>query len=319
MQFFAQGGTEALVVRVHREDGEPIGDAEVQAGLRVLGQGTPFNLLVLPRLPTAVPGAWRGLSTESRGAAVAICAHRRAVFIADPPDGWTGADEAVAGRLATGLGETPDAALYMPDILAPDPLQPGPPVRFGPSAAVAGVIARTDAAQGVWKAPAGIGAPLPGLQGLSLRLTEREIARLNEQGINTLRDVPPHGPLVWGARTLAGADELHSEWKYLPVRRLALHIGESLRDGLQWVALEPNGEPLWAGIRRAAGGFLHALFRRGAFQGMSPRDSYFVRCGVETTTQADLAAGIVDLEVGFAPLKPAEFVVLRIRLAAGGG
>ena len=123
--------------------------------------------------------------------------------------------------------------------------------------------------------------------------------------------------MAWGARSLDGADALASEWKYIPVRRLALYLEESLFRGLQWVVFEPNDEPLWSQIRLNVGAFMHNLFRQGAFQGTSPRDAYFVKCDNETTTQNDINLGIVNVIVGFAPLKPAEFVILKIQQMAG--
>jgi len=123
--------------------------------------------------------------------------------------------------------------------------------------------------------------------------------------------------VVWGARTLDGADVLASEWKYVSVRRLALNIEESLFRGTQWVVFEPNDEPTWAQIRLNLGAFMQNLFRQGAFQGQSPRDAYFVKCDKETTTQDDINRGVVNVVVGFAPLKPAEFVVIKIQQIAG--
>ena len=123
--------------------------------------------------------------------------------------------------------------------------------------------------------------------------------------------------MVWGARTLQGDDRLAAEWKYIPVRRLALFIEESLYRGTQWVVFEPNDEPLWAQIRLNVGAFMHNLFRQGAFQGTTPREAYFVKCDKETTTQNDINLGIVNILVGFAPLKPAEFVIIKIQQMAG--
>jgi phage tail sheath protein FI len=182
---------------------------------------------------------------------------------------------------------------------------------------VAGVIARTDSARGVWKAPAGLDATLRGVPDLSVRLSDQENGLLNPLGINCLRSLPPAGRVVWGARTAVGADVLASDWKYLPVRRLALYIEESLFRGTRWVVFEPNDEPLWGQIRLSVGSFMHELFRQGAFQGATPRDAYRVRCDADTTTQADRDLGVVNIEVGFAPLKPAEFVVIRLQQMAG--
>ena len=144
-----------------------------------------------------------------------------------------------------------------------------------------------------------------------------ENGRLNPLGLNCLRSFAVTGNVVWGSRTLDGADVLASEWKYIPVRRLALYIEESLYRGSQWVVFEPNDEPLWSQIRLNVGAFMQDLFRQGAFQGQSPREAYFVKCDKDTTTQSDINKGIVNILVGFAPLKPAEFVVIKIQQMAG--
>jgi phage tail sheath protein FI len=135
--------------------------------------------------------------------------------------------------------------------------------------------------------------------------------------VNCLRSMPAAGRVIWGSRTLQGNDRLASEWKYVPVRRTALFIEESLFRGTQWVVFEPNDEPLWAQIRLNLGAFMHNLFRQGAFQGTTPKEAYFVKCDKETTTQTDINSGIVNILVGFAPLKPAEFVVIKIQQIAG--
>jgi phage tail sheath protein FI len=132
-----------------------------------------------------------------------------------------------------------------------------------------------------------------------------------------LRAFPATGSVVWGARTLDGADERSSEWKYVPVRRTALYIEESLTQGLRWAVLEPNAEPLWAQIRLAVGAFMETLFRQGAFQGARSGEAYLVKCDAETTTPGDIAAGMVNVVVGFAPLRPAEFIIIRVRQPCG--
>jgi phage tail sheath protein FI len=182
---------------------------------------------------------------------------------------------------------------------------------------MAGIMARTDTERGVWKAPAGLAATIVGAPALSVPLTDAEIGLLNPLGINCLRRAPAAGRVVWGARTREGDDRLASEWKYIPVRRTALYIEESLYRGTQWVVFEPNDESLWAQIRLNVGAFMHDLFRQGAFQGSTPQDAYLVKCDAETTTQNDINLGVVNILVGFAPLKPAEFVVLKIQQLAG--
>jgi hypothetical protein len=182
---------------------------------------------------------------------------------------------------------------------------------------VAGLISKTDRDRGVWKAPAGIDAALLGIRGLQVKLKDDENGILNPLGINCLRSFPVTGRVVWGARTLRGADQLADEYKYIPVRRTALYIEESLYRGTQWVVFEPNDEPLWAQIRLNVGAFMNNLFKQGAFQGTSPKEAYFVKCDSETTTQNDINQGIVNILVGFAPLKPAEFVFIKIQQLTG--
>ena len=150
-----------------------------------------------------------------------------------------------------------------------------------------------------------------------MNLTDDENGMLNPLGINCLRSFPIIGRIVWGSRTLRGADQLADEYKYVPVRRLALFIEESLFRGTQWVVFEPNDEPLWAQIRLNVGAFMNNLFRKGAFQGTTPQKAYFVKCDSDTTTQNDIDLGIVNIVVGFAPLKPAEFVIIKLQQIAG--
>jgi hypothetical protein len=171
----------------------------------------------------------------------------------------------------------------------------------------------------VWKAPAGINAALNGVQGMTYLMSDQENGLLNPLGLNCLRTFPVYGPVLWGARTLQGADAETSQWKYVPVRRTALFLEESLYRGTKWVVFEPNDASLWAAIRLNITSFLQTLFVKGAFQGQTPDQAYFVKCDGETTTQADIDNGIVNILVGFAPLKPAEFVVIQIEQLAGQG
>jgi hypothetical protein len=188
---------------------------------------------------------------------------------------------------------------------------------FAPSGVVAGLYARIDSTRGVWKAPAGTEATLTGVRGVVYNLSDPENGVLNPLGLNCFRIFPIYGPVLWGARTLVGSDAEASQWKYVPVRRLALYIEESLYRGTKWAVFEPNDEPLWAQLRLNIGSFMHDLFRRGAFQGRTPNEAYLVKCDKDTTTQSDIDHGIVNILVGFAPLKPAEFVVIQIQQLAG--
>jgi phage tail sheath protein FI len=278
-----------------------------KTGLFALENVDIFNILCLP--DQSDPGL---LST-----AIAYAAERRAFVVLDFPIGVDSMADAKAYMASNGTLRNKNAAIYFPRIHMPDPLDNGRPRAFPAAGAVAGIYARTDATRGVWKAPAGTEARLGGVQKVDVPLTDPENGALNPLGINCIRTFPVYGPVIWGSRTLEGADALASEWKYVPVRRFALFLEESLFRGTKWVVFEPNDEPLWAQIRLNLGAFMQNLFRQGAFQGQTPREAYFVKCDKETTTQTDVNLGIVNILVGFAPLKPAEFVIIKIQQMAG--
>jgi phage tail sheath protein FI len=249
--------------------------------------------------------------------AAGYCQTRRAFLLVDAPARARTPGQIERSARSLVFDSRSDAAIYYPWIRIADPLNKSQPRLSPSSGTIAGMMARMDASRGVWKAPAGTEANLKGVAGLERELTNAEIARLNPQGVNCLRSLPGPGPVAWGARTLAGEDQTASEFKYIPVRRTALFIEESLSRGIQWAVFEPNDETLWAALRTNVGAFLHDLFRQGAFVGRTPKEAYFVKCDGETTRQADLDAGALNVLVGFAPLKPAEFVVLKFRQIAG--
>lgn len=266
-----------------------------------------FNLLLLP----SIPGT---LAAGVRAAASATCGRKRAFLVLDPPSSW-GDVQTVAsdvGVFRQGMNLT-HSAVYWPNVK----VQVGNFERtIGPSGSIAGVMARIDATRGVWKAPAGTEANLFGALGASLPMSDRQNGIINPRGVNAIR-IFPNGIVSWGARTLDGDDDFTSEWKYVPVRRTALFIEESLYRGLKWAVFEPNDEPLWAQIRLNVGAFMQDLFLQGAFQGRTAKDAYFVKCDSQTTTQNDINLGVVNIWVGFAPLKPAEFVILYLQQMAG--
>lgn len=306
-------------------DGQAITDVDIshssleadKRGLWALEDADLFNLLCIPPLERGTDVD----TTTTLATAVSYCKDRRAVLIVDARDSWNTVTQAESGvsslRSDLGASFSTNAAVYFPRLKMADPLKENRSDEFVPCGAVAGVIARTDSERGIWKAPAGLDASLTGVRELGIKMTDGDNGRLNPLGLNCLRTFPVYGKVVWGARTLAGADRLASEWKYLPVRRVALYIEESLYRGTQWVVFEPNDEALWAQIRLNVGTFMQDLFRQGAFQGTSPREAYFVKCDSETTTQSDIDKGIVNILVGFAPLKPAEFVVIKLQQIAG--
>ena len=295
-------------------DSAALGSAELKGGLVALDGVDLVNLLCI--LPDARGGS---VPDDVYAEAMTMCARRRAFLLVDAKPEWTtvaSARTGVPGMNLTGPAAR-NAAVFFPRIRQADPMLDGQLDVFPASGVIAGVFARTDAQRGVWKAPAGTDAALTGVAGLQVTMTDAENGLLNPLGINSLRSLPVFGHVVWGARTLRGADAAADEYKYISVRRTALFIEESLYRGLKWVVFEPNDEPLWSQIRLNVGAFMHNLFRQGAFQGKTPREAYLVKCDAETTTQNDVNLGIVNIVVGFAPLKPAEFVIIKLQQLAG--
>jgi hypothetical protein len=299
-----------------------IGKESDFSGIYALDKVDLFNLLCIPDATRAQAGDSDKLDStvdpnQIFGQALTYCKKRRAFLLIDPPPEVTDVATAIDWKTSGLTVKGKDAAAYFPRLKLADPLNKFQLRSFAPCGVIAGLYARTDTERGVWKAPAGTAAVLQNVQSLAYKLTDGEHGALNPLGLNCCRTFPIHGNVSWGARTLDGADANASEWKYVPVRRLALFIEESLYRGTQWVLFEPNDEPLWAQIRLNIGAFMQNLFRQGAFQGASKQDAYFVKCDKETTTQNDINLGIVNIVVGFAPLKPAEFVVISLQQMAG--
>lgn len=300
------------------DDAAYLGDPDAGTGLHALARAELFNLL-------CVPPDTRGGDTSAAvyHAAAELCVARRALLIVDAPAAWTNVSDisanahAVLATLNLDGSSASHAALYFPRIVQPDPARQGGSGAFVACGAIAGIMARMDSRHGVWKAPAGVEAALVGVQGLAMNPTDEEGDALNQLGINCLRNFPTLGFVVWGARTLQGASGQGGDYRYVSVRRLAMFIEESLARGLQWVVFEANDSRLWTQIRASAGAFLHGLFMQGAFQGSKPQDAYLVKCDAATTTQNDIDDGVVNIVIGFAPVRPAEFVILRLQQSAG--
>jgi phage tail sheath protein FI len=296
-----------------------VGEASKKSGIYALDRIAPFifNLLCIPAAAELGDTAMKEVYSKAQK----YCLDRRAFLLIDIPSGVTSSSAMVTHL--TKIDRDDHSAIYFPRLEVPDPLNDYRMRNLAPSGTLAGIYARTDATRGIWKSPAGTEATLRGASlardatDRPIHLTDLENGDLNPIGVNVLRNFPTYGNIAWGARTLNGSDALASEWKYIAVRRTAMYIEESLYQGSKWIVFEPNDEPLWAQIRLNFGAFLHGLFRQGAFQGATPRAAYFVRCDKETTTQNDINQGIVNILVGFAPLKPAEFVVIRIQQMAG--
>lgn len=272
-------------------------------GVNLLSTVDLFNLLCVPGESNATV----------LGELDTFCKNNQAFLIADSDGGITDFN-----TLKTGPGfHGNNSALYFPWLQAPDPLAGNVTRNYPPSGFVAGIYASTDANRGVWKAPAGTETALVGISGVTVPLNDQQNGVLNPVAVNCIRTFSSYGTVVWGARTTNGNDEAGSQWKYIPIRRLALFLETSLYRGTQWVVFEPNDAPLWSQIRLNVGAFMHTLFTQGAFQGTTPQQAYFVKCDSDTTTPTDQDNGIVNILVGFAPLKPAEFVIIQIQQIAG--
>ncbi len=289
------------------------GSALAKTGLYALDDMDLVNIISIPDAPRLKTKA-DTLAVYAE--AITYAESRRSMIVVDIPESVVGIDQMQTWMADNGSLRHPNAAVYYPRTFTPDPLNQNRQRSLASSGTIAGLWARTDTQRGVWKAPAGTDARLRNVESLTYVMTDLENGTLNPLGVNCLRNFPVYSNICWGARTLDGADALASDWKYVPVRRTTLFLEESLYRGTKWVVFEPNDEPLWSQIRLNVGSFMHDLFRKGAFQGTTPREAYFVKCDSETTTQSDIDLGVVNIEVGFAPLKPAEFVIIKIQQIA---
>jgi uncharacterized protein len=260
-----------------------------------------FNLLCLPGVTTS--------DVDAVTTALAYCKVQNAFLLVDPDPSVTAANAAAAAGLFAADGV--HGGLYWPRLITPDSTASGLP----PCGAVAGVMASTDASRGVWKAPAGLAAGVAGATGLAYPTSDAVSGALNPMGINVLRVIPGAGVVVWGARTLGGSDIRNDPFKYVPVRRVTDFIEASLYLGTQFAVFEPNDPVLWAQLRLAVTSFMRGLFRQNAFQQSesgAESDSFFVICDDTVNPQSQIDAGQVNVVVGFAPLKPAEFVIITV-------
>lgn len=295
----------------------------------VFQQDTPldklsvFNLMVIPGVT----------DLGAVSAATAFCEQKRAFLIMDPPPQVSadGSDPPGSALMqdafeSGALPKSQNSAVYFPYLTSIDPLTgqvtnpvTNQPYEIPPSGTIAGIYSRTDFNRGVWKAPAGLETTLANVSDVVERgqMTDQRQGVLNTIGVNCVRNFPGIGPVVWGARTSISENVAFQQWKYVPVRRMALFLEQTLYANLGWVVFEPNDAPLWTSIRTSIESFMLGLFRQGAFQGATPNQAFQVKCDSQTTTQDDINNGIVNIVVAFAPLKPAEFVVIQIAQLAG--
>ena len=303
------------------DDGSDPEAGEYDAGLAAVEGIGDVSILCLPGQVWADDGTGNAVIDAAIAQAERL---RNRMVILDPPPG---AALRTAGEVkALGLPTSTYAVLYYPWVTVSNPHyspEPSPGaarsprfVQVPPCGFAAGMWARTDSRRGVWKAPAGVETALLGLAGLEQEVQEVHQGALNPLGVNCLRSLPGFGAVIWGARTLA--TRASPEWRYVPVRRTAIFIQQSLYNGIQWAVFEPNDASLWSALRLNIEAFMNGLFRAGAFQGGKASDAYFVRCGLgDTMTQGDIDRGQVIVQVGFAPLKPAEFVIIRLQQKVG--
>ena len=306
-QFFNNGGQSAVILRVAQEPSSPIFASALKSALTSLN--LPFNLLCIPATANLSAADMHAVMM----AAQTFCAAKRVFYVADIPLATVVASPSAIATwfVHSGLNTLDCAAIYYPRLMINDPLQTSALREIGYSGVVAGIYAQTDNARGVWKAPAGANAVIAGATPV-VKIDDVANGELTVLGINAFRSFPNTGAVLWGARTTACAS--NSDFRYVNVRRFAFYLEQSLLDGLQWVVFELNTPTLWAAIRQAIDSFLIKLWQQGALQGSKPQQAFFVNCDATTTTQVDIENGRVNIQIGFAPLKPAEFVILSISL-----
>ncbi len=320
--FFLNGGENCFVVNITNKS--VLGSAEnihklYQDAITSLDSVDKFNLLVITKLQINQKPITDQVYLDILATASEYCTNKRAFLLIDPLNAWD-SSENVTDHLELNITKIrstviiENSAIYFPRIEVQefDPTKNTNITKLiGPAAAIAGIMARIDATRGVWKAPAGVEAALAGIKGVDLVLTNSQNDALAKEGINSIR-VFESGILCWGARTLAGSDGLNSEWKYAPIRRFFLFLEHSIHQGTSWVVYEPNEEATWVVIRSTVTTFMMGLFKRGAFQGTTPKEAFFIKCD-SSTNILSTQKSLIRIIVGFAPLKPAEFVILQIQ------
>jgi uncharacterized protein len=283
------------------DDGGSTGDPDYTNGLSVLDVIRDVNIVAIPGIGSkAVVDAGTNYCTQR-----ADC-----FFVGDmkPDDNTLDEARTFVNSLTV---KSSYGAVYYPWLSMVDPTGASPqPILAPPSGYVVGMYARIDASRGVFKAPAGTEANIGGAVGLAADTTDAQQDFLNPIGVNVIRSFPASGIVIWGARTLATVSD--AEYRYIPVRRTAIFLEQSIYNGIQYAVFEPNDTGLWSSLRLNINAFMMLQFRAGAFQGKTPTEAFFVKVDETTTTQADIDAGTVNILVGFAPLKPAEFVVLQL-------
>jgi len=296
--FFLNGGTQALISRVGMSN-------NAHSAIDRLSQADDVNLMcILPPRPTESVALATWLHARE------WCEDNDAMLFVDPPSIWKNGRDAAA--LAGGFDQlrSPNVMMYFPRLEAADPLDGGRRRVFPPSGAIAGLIARTDQNHGVWRSAAGLHAGVRGVTGLEHDVSSSDSVRLNISAVNALRTIPRAGTVAWGGRTSVGHQAGRAEWKYISVRRMALFIRTSIERSLQWARNETDHQAMRGLIILVIDAFMDSLYRQGAFAGSSRRDAW----AVSVSPSAALGTGH-EIHISFAPLRPAEFVTIKVRIS----
>ncbi|MBO3088022.1 phage tail sheath family protein [Cellulomonas dongxiuzhuiae] len=288
------------------------GSEAARTGINGLAIAEDVTIVAVPDLVTAATredgtldlGLWKAVQT----ALIAHCElHANRMALLDAPPGMS-PQQMKEWRSDVAQYDSAFATMYYPWIKVENPLGSGASAEIviPPSGHVAGVWARTDETRGVWKAPAN--DTIRGVLDVERSVTQTEQGFLNPIGVNAIRPFGTRGIRIWGARTLAS----DTDWQYINVRRLFNMVESTILEGTQWAVFEPNDVTLWEGVKRTLTGYLHGLWQTGALFGSTADQAFFVRCDETTNPPESIDAGRLIVEVGLAPVKPAEFVVFRI-------
>jgi phage tail sheath protein FI len=293
--------TGSIVSVVMGKDNGLPGDQDHINGLSALDAVHDVNIIAIPGIG----------STAVVDAGTNYCTQRADCFFIGDMNSYDATLDDARNFVNSLTVKSSYGAVYYPWLLTLDPTgASSQPILTPPSGYVAGMYARIDASRGVFKAPAGTEAYVGGSVGLAAMTSDAQQDFLNPIGVNVIRSFPASGIVIWGARTLATVSD--PEYRYIPVRRTAIFLEQSIYASIRYAVFEPNDTGLWSSLRLNINAFMMLQFRAGAFQGKTPTDAFFVKVDETTTTQADIDAGTVNILVGFAPLKPAEFVVLQL-------
>jgi len=305
----------ATTALVQLSSDEIVGDASERTGVSGFEVAEEITMVCVPDLMALYQAGLISMDGVKavQAAMIAHCENMKDRFaILDCPPGLN-PQEMNDWRMNVAGYDTKYGALYYPWLRVGNPAGNGESILVPPSGYMAGIYARSDNERGVHKAPAN--EVVRGVIGVEKQITKSEQDLLNPNGVNCIRTFPGRGIRVWGARTLSS----DASWRYINVRRLFNFVEESIKGGTQWIVFEPNDMMLWARIRRDISAFLSTVWSSGALFGRTPGEAFYVKCDEENNPPATRDLGQVIIEIGMAPVKPAEFVIFRISQWASGG